>query len=39
MSDDPPTLILHGTIDRTVPIAQADALAAKLQDVGVPNTY
>jgi len=37
--DDPPTLILHGTIDRVVPIAQSDMLAAKLKEKGVPYIY
>jgi acetyl esterase/lipase len=37
--DDPPTLILHGTIDDVVPIEQADLLAAKLADEGVPYVY
>jgi acetyl esterase/lipase len=35
----PPTLILHGTIDDVVPIAQSDALAARLQALGVPYLY
>lgn len=37
--DDPPTLILHGTIDQVVPIRQADLLSEKLRDVGVPFVY
>jgi acetyl esterase/lipase len=37
--DDPPTLIFHGTIDDTVPIAQADLLAKKLRTTGVPCRY
>jgi acetyl esterase/lipase len=37
--DDPPTLIFHGTIDDTVPIDQADALARKLADLGIPYVY
>ena len=37
--DAPPTLILHGTIDETVPIDQADSLAAKLRELGVPYEY
>lgn len=36
---DPPTLILHGTIDDTVLIAQSDALAAKLKECEVPYFY
>lgn len=35
----PPTLILHGTIDDVVPIAQSDALAARLAELGVPYVY
>jgi acetyl esterase/lipase len=37
--DDPPTLIIHGTIDDVVPIDQADALARKLKELGVPHVY
>ena len=36
---DPPTLILHGTIDETVPIGQSDALAAHLKRLKIPHTY
>lgn len=35
----PPTLILHGTIDDTVQIIQADMLEAKLKVNGVPYHY
>jgi len=38
-ADDPPTLILHGTIDDTVPIDQGDLLATKLRATGVPYIY
>lgn len=37
--DDPPTLILHGSIDTVVPIEQAELLAAKLKEVGVECVY
>jgi acetyl esterase/lipase len=37
--DDPPTLIFHGTIDSTVPIAQADMLAKKLKELGIDYVY
>lgn len=37
--DDPPTLIFHGTIDSTVPIAQADMLAEKLKELGIDYIY
>lgn len=38
-ANDPPTLILHGTIDDVVPIDQGDALAAKLKELSVPYLY
>lgn len=37
--DDPPTLILHGTIDDIVPIDQADTLAVKLKELGIACMY
>ena len=37
--DDPPTLILHGTLDEVVPIDQSDALVAMLKVLEVPYTY
>ncbi|MBN2307792.1 MAG: alpha/beta hydrolase [Candidatus Hydrogenedentes bacterium] len=37
--DDPPTLILHGTIDELVPVEQSDVLAQKLEALGVPVVY
>lgn len=37
--DDPPTLILHGTIDAIVPIAQADSLAERLRELSIPVVY
>lgn len=37
--DDPPTLIFHGTIDSTVPIAQADMLAEKLKELKIDYVY
>lgn len=37
--DDPPTLILHGSIDSTVPIHQAEILAEKLKAAGVVCEY
>jgi len=36
---DPPTLILHGTVDDVVPIVQSDRLSEKLEEVGVPFVY
>ena len=38
-AQDPPTLILHGTIDDVVPIEQGDELAAKLKELGIPYLY
>jgi acetyl esterase/lipase len=37
--NDPPTLILHGTIDDVVPIEQSDRLAARLKALGIPVVY
>lgn len=37
-ADDPPFLIIHGTVDMTVPASQSQELAARLQAVGVPVT-
>ncbi len=37
--DDPPTLILHGTIDDLVPIEQADMLAGRLAELKIPYDY
>lgn len=37
--DDPPTLIVHGTIDGLVRIAQGDILAEALEAAGVPCVY
>lgn len=37
-SKDAPFLILHGTRDENVPIAQAQELFNKLQEAGVPST-
>lgn len=36
---DPPTLIMHGTIDRVVPIEQGDELAARLNELNIPYIY
>ncbi len=35
----PPTLIIHGTLDETVKIAQGDALANKLASLNLPYAY
>lgn len=37
--DDPPTMILHGTSDETVPISQSDELKARLDALDIPNVY
>lgn len=34
--DDPPTLIIHGEVDRLVPVQQAEAMVAQLKKAGVP---
>lgn len=38
-ADDPPTFIIHGTADLTVPIQQSISFIAKLKEVGVPNQF
>jgi len=35
----PPTLIIHGTDDTTVPVSQADFLEARLKELGVDYEY
>lgn len=37
--NDPPTLIMHGTSDKTVPILQSDELKKRLDSLGIPNEY
>ncbi|MFI7322834.1 alpha/beta hydrolase fold domain-containing protein [Streptomyces venezuelae] len=37
--DVPPTLLLHGSADRAVPVAQARELARRLKQAGAPATY
>ncbi|MCC6142497.1 MAG: alpha/beta hydrolase [Candidatus Hydrogenedentes bacterium] len=37
--NDPPTLIVQGTIDNIVPPAQSDLLAERLQELGIPYWY
>ena len=36
---DPPTLVLHGTLDEVVPVTQSDALVEKLKTLGIPHEY
>lgn len=38
-SDDPPTLIFHGTLDETVPVNQSDLLKQQLDRHGVASEY
>lgn len=38
-SKAPPTLIFQGTLDEIVPVDQGDALAARLETLGVPHEY
>jgi acetyl esterase/lipase len=38
-ANDPITLTFHGTIDELVPIAQADVLHDKLDELGITNYY
>ncbi len=35
--NDPPVLILHGTADKTVAVADSEALAAAMKDAGAPH--
>jgi acetyl esterase/lipase len=35
--DNPPTLIIHGDKDALVPLQQAETMAAKLKEAGVPS--
>jgi acetyl esterase/lipase len=37
--DDPPFLIMHGTKDKTVPLAQAEILQSALKKAGVDTTF
>ena len=38
-SDDPPVLIVHGTIDGSVSVMNSDSLSSSLENSGVPYTY
>ena len=37
--NDPPVLLVHGSLDGSVSVRNSDKLAAKLMEVGVPYTY
>jgi acetyl esterase/lipase len=36
---DPPTVIVHGTLDDIVPVEQSDSLAVQLRNAGIPVHY
>jgi len=38
-ASDPPTLLLHGTVDNVLPVEQSDLLAARLRELRVPYAY
>ncbi len=38
-NNDPPVLLVHGSIDGSVSVKNSDALAAMLQETGVEHTY
>ncbi|MCL4219227.1 MAG: alpha/beta hydrolase [Candidatus Hydrogenedentes bacterium] len=38
-ADDPPTFVLHGTIDSLVPVTQSDLLVEKLAELGIDHWY
>jgi acetyl esterase/lipase len=38
-NNDPPVLLIHGSIDGSVSVQNSDALSAMLKEVGVPCTY
>lgn len=38
-AEDPPTLVIHGTIDDIVPISQSDDLVNRLDELGIRNHY
>jgi len=37
-SDDPPMLLVHGSLDSSVSVLNSDALATRLEAAGVPYT-
>lgn len=38
-ANEPPVIIIHGKNDRSVPIAEAEALAARAKELGLPYAY
>jgi acetyl esterase/lipase len=36
-NDDPPTLLLHGDVDKLVPMQQSELIAEQFEQVGVPH--
>ena len=38
-ASDPPTLVIHGTLDDTVSVTQADHLVERLQELKIPYGY
>jgi fermentation-respiration switch protein FrsA (DUF1100 family) len=36
---DPPTLIIHGSLDEIVPISQAEMLSRRLRELKIPSRY
>jgi acetyl esterase/lipase len=37
--DDPPTFIIHGDADRTVPVQQSQAIVSRFNEMKIPNRY
>jgi len=37
--NDPPVLLIHGTLDNVAPVQDSDTLSQTLKDAGVPVTY
>lgn len=38
-ADDPPTLVIHGTVDEIVSVEHSDWLVERLKDLGIPYGY
>ena len=37
--NDPPVLVIHGTLDSIVPVRHSELLVEKLKELGIPHTY